>query len=341
MQDRIHSVRSEIEKLKASIEAAKGKLADGSLSSCTEARRPLGPAPRKRKALQGHYNKVYAMDWAGDSERVVSASQDGKLMIWNAKTKHKSQVISLKSTWVMTCAFEQQESRLVASGGLDNVCSIYEVGAERAHIELQGHDGYLSCCRFVEPHSLVTSSGDSTLIHWDLARAEDLAHFTDHAGDVMSLSVHPTNKNVFVSGSCDTTAKVWDIRAGKCVQTFVGHEGDINAIRFMGNGLSFATGSDDSSIKLFDLRSYARVNEMVNDSVVCGITSVDFSHSGRIIFAGYDDCNCYGWDSLAENAPGPAYSLMGHTNRVSCLGVNPSGQALCTGSWDTELAIWA
>ena len=33
--------------------------------------------------------KVYAMHWAGDSERVVSASQDGKLIIWQAVTTNK------------------------------------------------------------------------------------------------------------------------------------------------------------------------------------------------------------------------------------------------------------
>ena len=31
----------------------------------------------------------------------------------------------------------------------------------------------------------------------------------------------------------------------------------------------------------------------------------------------------------------------GHENRVSCLGVSPTGDALCTGSWDTLLKIWA
>jgi guanine nucleotide-binding protein G(I)/G(S)/G(T) subunit beta-1 len=241
----------------------------------------------------------------------------------------------------MTCAVEQRESRLAASGGLDNMCSIYELGAEKAHVELQGHDGYLSCCRFVEPHTIVTASGDSTCISWDINRAEDVQHFTDHGGDVLSLSVHPTNKNIFVSGSCDTTAKVWDMRAGHCVQTFVGHEGDINAIRFMPNGLCFSTGSDDTTIKLFDLRSYARVNEFVSDSITCGITSVDFSASGRVLFGGYDDGNAYGWDILSENTAAPAYTLSGHTNRVSCVGVNNTGQAICTGSWDNSLAIWA
>lgn len=35
------------------------------------------------------------------------------------------------------------------------------------------------------------------------------AHFTDHGGDVMSVSILPSvDKNVFVSGSCDSLAKV-------------------------------------------------------------------------------------------------------------------------------------
>lgn len=35
------------------------------------------------------------------------------------------------------------------------------------------------------------------------------AHFTDHGGDVMSVSILPlVDKNVFVSGSCDSLAKV-------------------------------------------------------------------------------------------------------------------------------------
>jgi len=219
------------------------------------------------------------------------------------------------------------------------VCSLYAVGAERSHMELQGHDGYVSTCRFVGPSNMLTASGDSTCTYWDLSNGVDVMHFSDHGGDVMTLDVHPSNPAIFVSGSCDTTAKVWDIRTGRCVQTFVGHEGDINAIRFQSHGLAFGTGSDDSTIKLFDLRSYARLNEMKNDSIVSGITSLDFSASGRLVFAGYDDCNCYGWDTLDDRVGAPALTLQGHSNRVSCVGTNATGQAICTGSWDTELAV--
>ena len=62
--------------------------------------------------------------------------------------------------------------------------------------------------------------------------------------------------------------------------------------------------------------------------------------------AGYDDYACNGWDTTASSASdAPAYEFNtlnnGHENRLSCLGVTPNGQALCTGSWDTLLKIWS
>lgn len=42
--------------------------------------------------VQGHFGKVYSMHWASDSVQLVSASQDGKLIVWNAFTTNKNQV---------------------------------------------------------------------------------------------------------------------------------------------------------------------------------------------------------------------------------------------------------
>jgi guanine nucleotide-binding protein G(I)/G(S)/G(T) subunit beta-1 len=118
----------------------------------------------------------------------------------------------------MTSCFEQSSDALLASGGLDNTCSVWTVtggaaagsGApsDRPIAELQGHDGYLSSCHFVDRGSLLTASGDSTCIFWDLSQQKEVQRFSDHGGDVLSLSVHPSNRSLFVSGSCDTTAKV-------------------------------------------------------------------------------------------------------------------------------------
>ena len=105
---------------------------------------------------------------------------------------------------------------------------------------------------------------------------------------------------------------------------------------FFPNGDAFATGSDDASCRLFDIRADRELNSFTHDNILCGITSVAFSISGRVLFGGYDDWTCNVWDTLKGERVGV---LTGHENRVSCLGVSADGMALCTGSWDSTLRV--
>lgn len=347
------SVKERYDKCKKDCEDLRKKidsLRDGDDSnhlSATATEAGVAPATcglKPRRILKGHFGKIYAMHWSANSKNFVSASQDGKLIIWNGFTTNKLQAIPLRSSWVMTCAFAPS-GNFVACGGLDNLCSIYKVSDaanqldnKMAYRELAQHEGYLSCCRFLNDNEIITSSGDSTCILWDVETKTPKITFTDHTGDVMSVSIFEDN-NIFVSGSCDSTCKIFDHRAGcKCVATFPGHESDINSVCFFPDGKAFATGSDDSSCRMFDTRAYRQMNMYANDKILCGITSVGLSLTGKFLFAGYDDYNCHVWDTLLATQ---CQNLSGHENRVSCLGVTKDGQALCTGSWDTLLKIWA
>ncbi|KAA8568170.1 hypothetical protein EYC84_008565 [Monilinia fructicola] len=215
----------------------------------------------------------------------------------------------------MTCAYAPS-GNYVACGGLDNICSIYNLnsnrdGPTRVARELSGHSGYLSCCRFINDRSILTSSGDMTCMKWDVETGSKVTEFADHLGDVMSISINPTNQNTFVSGACDAFCETL---------------GYINAIQFFPDGHSFVTGSDDATCRLFDIRADRELNQYGHESILCGITSVACSVSGRLLFAGYDDFECKVWDITRAEKVG---SLVGHDNRVSCLGVSNDGMSLC------------
>uniref|UniRef100_A0A1I8GCN0 Guanine nucleotide-binding protein subunit beta n=1 Tax=Macrostomum lignano TaxID=282301 RepID=A0A1I8GCN0_9PLAT len=314
-------LRQEAEQLKNQIREARKAAADTTLANATANIEVLGRIQmRTRRTLRGHLAKIYAMHWSTDSRNLVSASQDGKLIVWDGHTTNKVHAIPLRSSWVMTCAYAPS-GNFVACGGLDNICSIYSLktreGNVRVSRELPGHTGYLSCCRFLDDNQIVTSSGDMTCALWDIETGQQTTSFTGHTGDVMSLSVGPEMR-FFVSGACDASAKLWDTRTGQCTQTFPGHESDINAITFFPSGNAFATGSDDATCRLFDIRADQEIGMYSHDNIICGITSVAFSKSGRLMLGGYDDFNCNVWDTLKQERAGV---LAGHDNRVSCLGV--------------------
>uniref|UniRef100_UPI00358E32A2 guanine nucleotide-binding protein G(I)/G(S)/G(T) subunit beta-1-like n=2 Tax=Myxine glutinosa TaxID=7769 RepID=UPI00358E32A2 len=333
-------LRQEAEQLKRQIQDARKACGDATLAQVVSNVDPVGRIQmRTRRTLRGHLAKIYAMQWGTDSRLLVSASQDGKLIVWDSYTTNKVHAIPLRSSWVMTCSYASSGG-FVACGGLDNICSVYSLKSREGNVrvtrELAGHTGYLSCCRFIDDARIITSSGDTTCALWDIESGQQLSSFQGHAGDVMAVSLAPDGQT-FVSGACDATAKLWDVRDGLCRQTFTGHESDINAIGFFPSGQAFASGSDDATCRLFDLRSDQELISFQHDAIVCGVTSVAFSRSGRLLLAGYDDFNCNVWDSLKGERAGV---LAGHDNRVSCLGVTEDGMAVATGSWDSFLKIW-
>lgn len=337
---------AELQRIIAEIRQA-GHTEPPPLQTATEDSQPSITRFQQRRTLRGHYGKIYSVQWSSDEMSIVSASQDGKLMVWNANTENKKLAIPLRSTWVMTCAFAPSNT-LVACGGLDNLCTIFSISEDSqgwevkpAHRELHQHEGYISCCRFVEDTEIITSSGDSTCLLWDVNLSTVKASFRDHTADVLHVDVW-RDRGIFVSASCDATCKVWDFRDSRqCVGNFGAHEADVNCCSWFPDGRAFASGSDDFSIRLFDLRSFRQVNVYSReDEIDCGVTSVGFSRSGKYLFCGYDDSPwllC--WDTLRAKKTQREFPRQ--DTRVNQLSVSPGGYAVATGSWDTMIHIWA
>jgi WD40 repeat protein len=63
------------------------------------------------------------------------------------------------------------------------------------------------------------------------------------------------------------------------------------------------------------------VAKYTKESILFGVNAIDFSTSGRILFAGYNDYAVNIWDTLKCHRIAMLY---GHENRVSSLKVNKS-----------------
>lgn len=179
---------------------------------------------KPRRVLKGHTAKVLCSDWSPDKRHIVSSSQDGKLIIWDAFTTNKEHSVTMPTTWIMACAYAPSGT-LVACGyvakifkmlsvlifyryrsGLDNKVTVYPVCADEdmslKKKTVGTHTSYMSCCTF--PNSdqqILTGSGDATCALWDVESGQLLQSFHGHTGDVMSIDLAPNETgNTFVSG---------------------------------------------------------------------------------------------------------------------------------------------
>ena len=73
---RMKAAKADLSELKSKLQALRGARAQTTLADvAVRSAGGLGPIPRlqDRKRLFGHFGKVYALSWAGDSQTIVSA----------------------------------------------------------------------------------------------------------------------------------------------------------------------------------------------------------------------------------------------------------------------------
>uniref|UniRef100_A0A3B4A7R1 Uncharacterized protein n=1 Tax=Periophthalmus magnuspinnatus TaxID=409849 RepID=A0A3B4A7R1_9GOBI len=342
LNETLAHLKSESETLKSKLEEERAKLHDVELHQVAEKVEGLGQFVMKtRRTLKGHGNKVLCMDWCKDKRRIVSSSQDGKVIVWDAFTTNKEHAVTMPCTWVMACAYAPSGCA-VACGGLDNKCSVYplsldkneNLAAKKKSVAM--HTNYLSACSFTNSDmQILTSSGDGTCALWDVESGQLLQSFHGHAADVLCLDLAPSETgNTFVSGGCDKKANVWDMRSGQCIQSFETHESDINSVRYYPSGDAFASGSDDATVCILTHAFMRKITEKW-PFIPKKASYLEFP---VLLFGGYNDYTINVWDVLKGTR---VSILFGHENRVSTLRVSPDGTAFCTGSWDHTLRIWA
>jgi guanine nucleotide-binding protein G(I)/G(S)/G(T) subunit beta-1 len=118
LQEKIDDEKKRKGELEESIKKALEQTNDASLAKTDIKDANVPKFGKAKRNLEGHLAKVVSLGWSGDSKKIVSASQDGKIIIWNAHTTFKLAAIALKSRWVMCCTYGVGQKDIIACGGL-------------------------------------------------------------------------------------------------------------------------------------------------------------------------------------------------------------------------------
>ncbi|CAB3367576.1 Hypothetical predicted protein [Cloeon dipterum] len=166
---------------------------------------------------------------------------------------------------------------------------------------------------------------------------------TMHDGTVRDLCFIEDSSNkssLLISGGAgDCKIYVTDCATGTPFQALSGHSGHILSLYTWG-GAMFVSGSQDKTVRFWDLRTRGCVN-MVTPATAPGnrgspVAAICVDPSGRLLVSGHEDASCVLYDVRGGRS---VQCFKPHTSDVRSIRFSPSAYYLLTGGYDNKLVL--
>jgi len=287
--------------------------------------------------LVGHLDAVVACAVTTDGRRVVSASGDGTLKVWDLESGRVLVTLQGHTNWVLACAVTADDRRVV-SASADGTLKIWDLESGHVLATLEGHAYPVNACAVTaDGRRAVSASADGTLKVWDLEKKEAFTTLHGHTGSVKACAVTADGRRV-VSASGDKTLKVWSLERGHIPTTLEGHAGRVDACALTVDrqlGWLVISASEDRTLKVWHLRSgrvLATLEGHAGSVNACAVTA-----DGRRVVSASSDQSLKVWDLESGRA---LATLEGHAGSVNACAVTVDGRRLVSGSADGTLKVW-
>ncbi|KAI3571400.1 hypothetical protein IWW34DRAFT_291533 [Fusarium oxysporum f. sp. albedinis] len=201
--------------------------------------------------LEGHSREVNAVVFSHDSTKVVSASDDETIRIWNAETGVCERVLEGHSTSVRSVMFSHDSTKVV-SASYDKTIRIWDAETGECKRVLEGHSTSVRSVMFShDSKKVVSASDDETIRIWDAETGVCERVLEGHSTSVRSVMFSHDSKKV-VSASYDKTIRIWDAETGECKRVLEGHRNLLNSVVFSHNSAKVASASWDETIRMWN-----------------------------------------------------------------------------------------
>ncbi|MBN1618235.1 TIR domain-containing protein [Candidatus Dojkabacteria bacterium] len=142
--------------------------------------------------LRGHRSKINSLLFSPDGKKLISASEDGLINIWDVEVA----IELYKKYWDLK------------TGALDLSYRRHESGVN--HVEF-----------IFDKNTILSSSKDGIIRIWNINTGEDCLVMPCHTKEIIQTIIMP-GENVVVTVSSDKTIKAWNIRSKECMAVYTG-----------------------------------------------------------------------------------------------------------------------
>ena len=298
---------------------------------------------RETRTLVGHSGTVNSVAFSPVGKVIASGGGDRTIKLWEVATGRELRTLSGYSDGVISIAFSPN-GKIIASGGGGKTIRLWDVTTGRQLRTRSGNSSLVTTVVFSPDGQVIASGGDDNSIKlWEVATGRELRTLSGHSEVVRSVAFSPDGK-LLASGSNDKTVRLWEVTTGRELRIlfdrsdFAGplmFSPMVSSVAFSPDGKVIASGSNDSTIKLWEVMTGRELRTLSGHSH--SVSSVAFSPDGTVIASGSEDRTIKLWEVMTGRAP---RTFSGYSSSVSSVAFSPDGKVIASGGEDSIIKLW-
>ena len=316
-------------------------------------------------------SSVNAIAISPNNQTLASCHDDRKIRLWDLKTRKGIHTFVGHSQAVRSLAFSP-DGKILATASDDKTIKLWNLDTGEEIFTLSGHTHAVKSVAF-RPMSLsqegdvpllASGSWDKTIKIWNVLTGREICTLSGHLLQVSAVAFSPQGE-VLASASLDRTIRLWSISIDTSLSsvnetdlekgfppillkqelknrpqysllgTLSGHAWAVLTVTFSPDGKVLATGSEDNTIKLWEVNTGKMIDTLSGHS--WSVVALAFSTDGEMLVSG-------SWDKTVKlwmvHTKKEIMTLFGHVDSVSAVAVSPDAQLIASGSRDKTIKLW-
>jgi len=279
----------------------------------------------------GHSDWVRSVKFHEGDKYLISAGDDGRVIIWQNPVGGCIRVIDIGDIWIRDFALLNDD---MYCAGDDGIIRVFKLSTGKKVRELIGHKEKVYTLKISpDKKTLVSGSEDSSVRIWDI-ESNKCVKIIDLMIGAVSTVLYSNDEGIILCGGNEAKLLSVDTSTGLIGSTFNHHQDWIRCIVNGGDKNIFVSSGDDSKICIF--------NADKEDSILSTLEGHDdrvqsISYANNTLVSGSDDSSVILWELINYNC---LRVFKGHSNGIRCCHLIQNSEKLIFGGEDGNIYIW-
>ncbi len=323
---------TEVNAIALSADAQRVAIADATTVQLLD----IGSGETLRKFL-GHQHTVNAVAFSPDQTRLVSASHDRSIRVWDINRRCGALVAARYDGHIesLACCQRPLGSGLMAVSADRGRIDLYDADSMHRIKTLDGHSGWVHAMAFSPAGDrLATCGSDGAVKLWSAPEAEEVLELS--RSDTSKLSVAwSADGRLLAAGSSDHSVSIWSTATSELIQKMQAGDAPVWSVEFAPDSGRLVTACRGRSVKIWNVATGRPEMTLAGHTDIVRVAR--FSPDGSRIVTGGDDWTLIIWDPSTGRA---VHRLKGHRHRILDAAFSPDGSRIVSASYDCSLRIW-